>query len=149
MHMYTSAVPISCPLFLTEAQDILDMSSVEAELLLSPSVQSETDSHVGNTIEQPSLEAGVKPGTIASLTFCLSFILFSTHPCLFPFAYSASIPLLPSITTPPVSNASSPPPSPPFCVLWTLMSRPLRQCGLCLQAVRAGTLPTGTLNGTN
>lgn len=37
----------------------------------------------------------------------------------------------------------------PLHLLWTLMSRLFRQCGLCLQAVRAGTLPTGTLNGTN
>ena len=50
----------------------------------------------------------------------------------------------------PVSPTLPRPPPPSLLPLfWTLMSRPLRQCGLCLQAVRAGTLPTGTLNGTN
>lgn len=71
-----------------------------------------------------------------------SFSLALLHAC-FPLHISPSYCCFPSL--PLIFCFTKPPPRP----FWTLMSRPLRQCGLCLRAVRAGTLPTGTLNGTN
>lgn len=98
MFLYFSLLFSSLGLGQTEA-DILEMSCVGTELSPSTSILPETDRCVSNTVEQPSLGAGVKPGTTFSETFRLSFFLFSIPLCLFSLAHSPSVRLPPLITS--------------------------------------------------
>lgn len=132
------------------AAQVLDTSSEGAELSASTSALSETDRDVGNPLELPGPGAGVKPGT-PNFFVCRSFSSTFPRACFLshilpPYRCFPSLPFC-SCFAPPFSCTFLHPP--PLRLLRTLMSRLLRQCGLCLQAVRAGTLPTGTLNGTN